>query len=149
MRRSTIIRFLVLLALWLPIAILALQYGIEESKRTRLDALVLSNGLISSIQQESWFSNARSLQVNDRILWIGGKTFDVEKTKEWFTNQDPDRLAKVIVERDGERFRALDQRVVADGETDRSGCYAGVENNRIQRRTEVVQPALGGRAVQR
>jgi len=103
MKRSAIIRLIILMCLWVPTAMWCVHYAIKEKKQTRLDALVLSNGLISSIQQEGWFKPTRGIQANDKILWIGGKTFDLVRVKKWLSRQKPNRRAKVIVERNGKR----------------------------------------------
>jgi signal transduction histidine kinase len=106
MKRSILIRFILLLSVWVPLAVLCIQYGIQEKDKTRLDALILSNGVISSVQQESWFFPVKKIKTFDRILWIGGKTFDVGRVKEWLSRQEPERMAKVIVERNGEKVTA-------------------------------------------
>ena len=100
------LRTLFFLLLWSPLAVWSVWYGVDEIRSARFDFLLNSNGVVSTIQQENWFSSIKSssliLQPNDKILKVQGIPFDQEKTKTFLKQHRPGEEVVLSVWRESE-----------------------------------------------
>ncbi len=98
-KKVLLIRSFLLLAVWAVLAVWVLRYALQEMNGTRFEFLVLSNGTISVIQQETWFDESQKLQPNDQLIRVGRQPFDLQKTKAWLNQQRPGSEVSITVSR--------------------------------------------------
>src|SRR5690606_6234078 len=89
----------------LPLAAWSVYYGLNEKDEPRLNALILSNGKVSMVQQESWFDSSKSIQPGDRILRMGGHPYSLA-SKKWLQTQKPGSKVSLEVQRGDHQVKA-------------------------------------------
>lgn len=93
--RYIILRSLLFLSIWIPLAVYLFQYSNDEFKSKRFEALVLTNGRVSSMQREYVFRKMNSLQPGDQILKLEGRPFEFHQVKDWLKSLNSEELAGV------------------------------------------------------
>ncbi|MBN8555918.1 MAG: hypothetical protein J0L93_10775 [Deltaproteobacteria bacterium] len=107
MKKIFLIRSIILLGIWIPLSVWSIRYGLKEKSSMRFDFFVLSNGMVSLLQQENWADTARGVLPNDEILKVSGQKFEWSATKEWLKNRATRGPVELLVERNKKEVTAL------------------------------------------
>ncbi len=95
--------------LWIRVGILSVVWAIfvawssfyfwKVQDQSRFDFFVSPNGVVSSVQYETWFQTPTGVQPGDRLLYVSGVPFQLAKIQEFLTQKKPGTEVEIQLKR--------------------------------------------------